>query len=440
MLRRISFWNRIIINRGLLILLAQGLISFLFDSDALGRLVFTETKGMQEHIRLKPEFNYLGPITTFNFQRQSFLVNLVNYPAEEASAPLDENGTAKGKRKLDPIATWVASTFVAPMNTDSPVFFQVSPLAKNVASFLGPSTIGSILNSLTRPAVRSQKSEAFPHFRKLLKQELQEIIENDPEFHNNLKIAAERSAKFQRQLDDILNKSHASNKQTPEYQSLRQKRDQYRYEKKYLSSFLNKLLDAWFFESFENLLQAKDYPDHIVERTLMALAWMNTRDQDKSQFISLYEKIPHLLLGDQFPHDRTWLKDSYTAKDYEEEVKKLLLMSKAKERPAYLLENPEKAAFLSHGYSYFDLLAIPEIRYRNITYHSKSQGLVSFTDCMETSVLAFLAILLKNPVTGLFDPNPLQEKLKQENLQMNPRLLEFIKDYPHLNALDTTLV
>src|SRR5690349_10561211 len=102
---------------------------------AHAKLHFTELKGMQEHVKLKPEFEYLDPIGAFNFQRQGFLVNLVNYPEQISSVGKQGNPILID----DEISTWVKSVFVAPQHTDSPTFFQVSPLANNFVRFLGPS-------------------------------------------------------------------------------------------------------------------------------------------------------------------------------------------------------------------------------------------------------------------------------------------------------------
>ena len=49
---------------------------------------------------------------------------------------------------------------------------------------------------------------------------------------------------------------------------------------------------------------------------------------------------------------------------------------------------------------------------------------------MDSSILNFLAITLKNRETAAFDPNLLQEKLKQEQLQVNPETLELQKATP----------
>ncbi len=68
-------------------------------------------------------------------------------------------------------------------------------------------------------------------------------------------------------------------------------------------------------------------------RTLMALAWMNAGDRDKAQFVALYDKIPQCLEGGKLPENRAWLKDSYTAKDYQDQVEELLKKKTAEERP-----------------------------------------------------------------------------------------------------------
>ncbi|MEO5969433.1 MAG: hypothetical protein ABIQ95_05860 [Bdellovibrionia bacterium] len=165
------------------------LVLFLgFESTAFAKLHFTAIRGMQEHIQLKPEYEYLDPIAAFNLQRQGFLVNLVNYPIEEESG------------KLDPISVWIKSIYTAPQNSDSPTFFQVSPLVKNFAWLLGPSAIGHILGKL---AISESDKLKFKNkaLQNQLKNDLKILIEKDSEFQGNIKSADESAQEYQKQMD-----------------------------------------------------------------------------------------------------------------------------------------------------------------------------------------------------------------------------------------------
>lgn len=477
-------FEKYLAHRVIQALLLHGFIFAVSTASAFARLEFTQIKGMKEHIQLRPEYDYLDPISAFNFQRQSFLVNLVNY------SPADESG------EKDLVASWIKSVFVAPQHTDSPTFFQVSPLAKNFGRFLGPTTIGEILNKLALPDSERERAKAHSEPPHKLMAELAQLIEANSEFNENLKVAKELADQFQKQIDELelpdqkkkeqeliagrdakkqeqkkeclesANTSHcvslaleiktmnqelsafqkeskkllAGIHETSEYKALRLKRDQFRYEKKYLDSFLKKILNAWLVESDEKFLTKKGYPSHPVERTLMALAWMNTRDSDKAQFIALYEKIPHFLKDNSLlinSKNNSWVGNSFGGKDYDDKVDVLLKMS-LKERAQYLINNPEEAAFLSHAYSFFDADTLPELGYKTVKYKSKSQGEVQFADCMDSSILNFFAITLKNRKSAAFDPESSLKKLEHEGFKANPEFLEFAKSHASLNSLDTT--
>src|SRR4051794_34913909 len=95
------------------------MISLLLSVDAKCQLHFTELKGLDANILLKPEYDYLHPIRGFALAKQGILSNLYNYPNSENS-----------KKISDPTESFIQNVFNTAQGSDSPTFFQVSPLAE----------------------------------------------------------------------------------------------------------------------------------------------------------------------------------------------------------------------------------------------------------------------------------------------------------------------
>ncbi|MEO5969434.1 MAG: hypothetical protein ABIQ95_05865 [Bdellovibrionia bacterium] len=230
---------------------------------------------------------------------------------------------------------------------------------------------------------------------------------------------------------------HKMREATPEYHKLREKRDRFAYEKKYLDSFLDKLIKGWLAESSDSVVMGVDHPTHVIEKALVSLAWMNTEDFNKPQFLALYEGIPHVLKGNHLDTGE-WRREQYKDSDYKTLVKSLNELGERDKMARYLLKHSEVAAFLSHGEMVFDTTKLPEIGYKSITYKSKKLGYdVSFSDCMDSSILNFLANTLRNPETGVFDPDWMQKLLGAREFRINPEFLKFVKNHPSLSSLDS---
>ncbi|MBF0298598.1 MAG: hypothetical protein HQK51_07760 [Oligoflexia bacterium] len=90
---------------------------------------FKLLKGSSEFLQLKEECNYLAPHIPLTLLRQGKLNNEYIYGDEK-----------------DPVIKLIKTAFNSV--SENPAFFQVSPLAENVAKFLPPSAIGKILGKL----------------------------------------------------------------------------------------------------------------------------------------------------------------------------------------------------------------------------------------------------------------------------------------------------
>jgi ankyrin repeat protein len=473
-----------------------GLSLLLLHVNAFAQLSFTELKGLQEQVQLKPEYEYLNPLHGFNLAKQGLLTNLYKYPAVNEK-----------EQPIYPFEMLVQSTFNIPPDSENPAFFQVSPLAKKFGRFLGPSTIGSILSVLADKDPKHTDKTAL----KDLKAELEKAIQGDPEFNKRVDDSNEKKLKIQKDLAEnkdlgpylqeikqlevqlsekkvainklgsakrksereqdqcrkesnpdeskiqelaqmieeatqqstlaskeleSLNQELATKKQALQenesYRRLKDKEGAESYKKEYLNTFISRLLDSWIAEgNSEN-----HYPRHATEQILLTLAWMNTPDEGRNQFLHLYEKIPHVLKhGKIVSHAHP--EEKYKKSDYDHLVKQLLDMKSPSERAHYLLGHPEQAAFLTYSKNFFDPSSFPEIGFKQVVYQHSTKGPVYFPDCMDSSILNAMAIFLRDPATGNLNTKFLQDKLKSQELKLHPQFKEFIKTHPDTSQLDT---
>jgi len=163
---------------------------------------------------------------------------------------------------------------------------------------------------------------------------------------------------------------------------------------------------------------------------------MNSKDHDKAGLVSLYQKLPHALTQGKIKYG-SWLKESYSRKDYVDLKKKISDLKTEDQRSDHLMKHPEELAFLSYGRSFFDGNALPELGYKTVSYVHPKKGPVSFADCMDSSILNFLGITLRDPKTSLFSVAPIQSQLAKNHLKTNPELDKFIHQHPEVNSLDS---
>lgn len=456
------------------------LLVLIISSNAWCDLHFSEYKGFQENLRLKPEFQYLDPIAGCLTAKQGLLTNMYNYPNSQ-----------KGGKSSEPAEEFIQSIFNIPHGTDSPVYFQVSPLAKKFGQYLGPTVIGKVLRILARPDARRKSQDVVD--------EIVETIENNPDFiakrHANDEMVKKLDQSLQKcktniqpkldELDTALSKiktlkgtldnwqsqcnreenapkedleekiktiTEVFEKENPghtfksklellrterenlnkECNQLRLQREALEYKKEYLSSFAHKLLDSRSNEGNPKSI----YPIHFTQQALVALACMNTPDHQKNTLVDLYRQIPEAL-SPSAKLSGPWLQEKYTSNDYKRIRDHLLSLKGPAERADYLMNHEEEAAFIAKGAAYYETFRLPRLGFKSVQYHHSTQDSVQFTDCMDSSILNFLAIVLRSPEDNSFDVHTIDENLKSYQLEPNSKFLRFTEEHRDSSSLDT---
>ncbi|MFZ9595144.1 MAG: hypothetical protein ACO3A2_03610 [Bdellovibrionia bacterium] len=302
---------------------------------SLAEIDFKSLKGVHAFIELKDECEYLSPEIPLNLMRQGKLNQIYHYGDES-----------------DPKVHFIRTAFNSV--SENPAFFQVSPLARNIASLLPPSVIGKILRQLNprnvNPSIealkrailqdeqfKSQlarikerkkqadqrreeylaKSPLFAEINRLTKelrvktdsfkkaktQKTKQIIhELYPEGMDGFS-QHEKKAKFHaitQQVEEILDPLYQENKnREASLALLRQQLDQDEVLRKltnvrdqfnYQEKNLDHFLDL-LLDAFESEPRTPaTLAEHSIEQALLALGWMN--GETKQEFLSLYEQLP----------------------------------------------------------------------------------------------------------------------------------------------------
>jgi hypothetical protein len=208
------------------------------------------------------------------------------------------------------------------------------------------------------------------------------------------------------------------------------------FKPEFMDQFLDRLLVSW---SQEGTPKSK-YTKHITERILLTLAWMNSESHNKRQFVQLYRHLPHVLdqktLEGGLIREGKWLDDVFTKADYNRKMAELEKM-RQNDQVEFFLNHPDYAAFLTFGKPFFDPKFLPQIGTQKIDFfHPKKNQIVKFHDCKDSSVLNFLALVLRN-LSGTFDASVLDRKMQKKGFEIHPDLENFIKNHKEVCSLVT---
>jgi hypothetical protein len=230
------------------------------------------------------------------------------------------------------------------------------------------------------------------------------------------------------QLNQHYSETEKNLTEDQEYQRLKKLIQKETYRPDYLKNFIDQVLASWMQEGSET----NSFPTHSTEQILVALGIMSSSDHGREEFLDLYRKNPHALMfnkvlqTDSHYHpfsrnDFMKLKDEFNSYRDKEKLAE------------HLLQNSEDLALLVYGRSFYDPNYFPEIGFRDVTYPHPKKGLVKFADCMESSILNFLAMVLKDLNDNKHNPEVIRQSLRENHFHLNPAFENFLSHHSDIS-------
>ncbi len=244
---------------------------------------------------------------------------------------------------------------------------------------------------------------------------------------NTLKIRlTELESKEQEALNNLY--------KTPKFEELRKKKSFVDYKPQFLRELLFRLLAAWKNEGTNNSI----YPNHFTEQVLIAIAWMNTPDHEKRHFLELYERVQHdhsnAIISINNENHASWLDPAHIDHSFSstdlENINKILLSLKKSDRIDYIKRHPDHLALHTLGRKFFSKDFIPELGFKQVNIQNGSGQNFYFSDCMESSLLNFIAIITRGP------NNSIDLTVFQGPIKPSPVLQDFLKKFNSIDSLD----
>ncbi|MBF0361357.1 MAG: ankyrin repeat domain-containing protein [Oligoflexia bacterium] len=427
------------------------LIIFIFT---IGKNIFAGVdpnllKGL-DLLEMEKGKEYLHPLNGV-LLLQGMISNIFNYSV------LDKKG-----RAVYPSEEFVRHVFNT-AESDIPNYLKVTTLASNFGPFLSVSTVGAILKVLIDADLNNiQESKKEKLTNKLI-----EAISKDSGHKERVQSAKEQITGVEKLLRECMDKynknvSRISKETTKEKECVEKKDNDYvisnlaravtkklipvecedqgnqfkyllvrmGYKDESLKSFVRKLTKSWFYERSKN---AK-YPKHFTEQILLSLAWLiddtdglggaKSNDGKKKQILELYANLG--LFKNKGNNVVDFSQEKYDEKDY----------YKIQDAESYnkLLNDFEKKksqlAFFTIAQPLYDFSIAPEIGYKAVEYQIKNSippRKVRFADCMESSILNFLAIVFRKGEGIDFE---FLNKFK-----IHPQLREFFEQHKSITDL-----